>query len=544
MPLQHRAEPLGLITAVTQNAGVRISRRILGESGPSALAIVALTLTVRLAVLSTAPIPYPTVHDEFGHLLVADTLRHGRLANPPHALASHFESIYVLQHPRYASIYPLGQGAALALGTVFFGHPWYGVLISAGLMAGAITWMLLGGLPAPWARLGGLFASLHYGLSPWIDSYWGGYVSGIGGALVCGAVLRLHQRGTSAGLTTVVALGWALVWFTRPFEAVLVGVIGFGVAAILTLRGKSIRDGLRIWTPAALILTAALSLSIAHNKAVTGSFSTLPYQISRSQYGVPQSFIWVPPVTQPAGLTKEAQLMYQWQREQRDAFGDTKTVDATKAARYTYYNFLYAYRFYVPSVLLGLLILPVCSVFRNPRKTLHVLLPAGIVIAAILWSSAYPFFYPHYIAAYAGLIVYLLMTAGLETSQWQLRSVPIGRIVATVIIVVALVEEVATIMSRQTSAESPVRSLVEDRLRKTPGRDLVLVSYLSGHDVHDEWVYNAADIDASDIVWMRAVPSSEWNAIRRYYPGRTAWTVQVDRDSAIFSKYADDESLE
>jgi hypothetical protein len=47
------------------------------------------------------------------------------------------------------------------------------------------------------------------------------------------------------------------------------------------------------------------------------------------------------------------------------------------------------------------------------------------------------------------------------------------------------------------------RSRVAAKLVAAPGRHLVLVKYLPGHVVHDEWVYNQPDIDSSRIVWAR-----------------------------------------
>src|SRR5215470_6297373 len=75
-----------------------------------------LPVALRLVLLPHHPIPSPQIYDEFGHLLVADTLRHFRLANPPHPFPQFFETFFVLQQPAYASIYPIGQGLVLAIG--------------------------------------------------------------------------------------------------------------------------------------------------------------------------------------------------------------------------------------------------------------------------------------------------------------------------------------------------------------------------------------------------------------------------------------------
>ncbi len=44
-------------------------------------------IALRLLLLSHHPVPTPDLYDEFSQLLVADTLLHGRLANPPHRVA-------------------------------------------------------------------------------------------------------------------------------------------------------------------------------------------------------------------------------------------------------------------------------------------------------------------------------------------------------------------------------------------------------------------------------------------------------------------------
>jgi hypothetical protein len=105
---------------------------------PIALLLVCLVpLLLRIALLGVVPPPIPVVADEFSHLLLADTLAAGRVANPPHPMAAHFETLYVLQRPVYASVYPPGRGLAMAMALWAGFHPWFGVLAETGIMLAA-----------------------------------------------------------------------------------------------------------------------------------------------------------------------------------------------------------------------------------------------------------------------------------------------------------------------------------------------------------------------------------------------------------------------
>src|SRR5258708_13163704 len=120
----------------------------------------------------------------------------------------------------YASKYPPAQGAVLAVGQLL-GHPWIGVLFSVAAMTAAITWMLQGWFPAPWALFGAIVVLARFDLfSYWTNSYFGGAIAAAGAALVLGAFPRIihHQRPADSLL---MGIGAALLANSRPVEGFL-----------------------------------------------------------------------------------------------------------------------------------------------------------------------------------------------------------------------------------------------------------------------------------------------------------------------------------
>jgi hypothetical protein len=209
--------------------------------------LTSLPIFVRLALLPIYPIPKPAVADEFGYLLMADTLASGRLANPPHVLREHFETRHVLQQAHYASIYPPGQGLILAADQAIIVHPWYGVLASTGRMWSAVVWMLIGWMEAPWALLGGCMLFVRLGVfSNWMNSYMGGCVPAIGGAIALGALPRLMKT-SRATFGAVLAAGLMVIISARPYEGLLFSAAVFAILLTWILRRgpESFGDKLR-----------------------------------------------------------------------------------------------------------------------------------------------------------------------------------------------------------------------------------------------------------------------------------------------------------
>jgi hypothetical protein len=64
----------------------RLFARLARRRGLAVLTIGFLALGLRVAVLPIEPFPEPISHDEWGHLLAADTFAHWRLTNPTHLI--------------------------------------------------------------------------------------------------------------------------------------------------------------------------------------------------------------------------------------------------------------------------------------------------------------------------------------------------------------------------------------------------------------------------------------------------------------------------
>ena len=250
-----------------------------------------LPVLLRLALLPWIPPPEPSIHDEFSHLLLADTLAHGRLSNPTHPMWRHFETIHVIQKPTYSSMYPPAQDSFLAVGEVVFHSPWAGVLIGVGLMCALTCWMMQGWLPPAWALYGTLLLILKIGVQGfWVNSFIGGSVSAIAGALLVGSIPRWKKHYGRPLPAALFGLALAILMNTRPFEGCVLGAVAlFYLAPTLWLtRGKSA-------VPALLVLACGVMFTGYYNWRVTGSPVRMGYVVNRDTYGWPENLAFLPP---------------------------------------------------------------------------------------------------------------------------------------------------------------------------------------------------------------------------------------------------------
>src|SRR5579864_1135977 len=523
----------------------RLETRLAAIAQRRALAVLCvglLALGLRAALLPVLPIPQPEVHDEFSHLLLADTLAHGRLANPPHPMWVHFETFHVNWHPTYASMYYPGHGLFLGLGQVTMGHPFWGVWLSSGLMCAAICWALQGWMAPGWALLGGFLAVIRLGtFSYWANSYWGGTVSALGGALVLGAFPRIKQQQRVQDAVTM-ALGMGLLASTRPYEGLFFCVPILVALVWWMLAKNSLRSSLvRVVLPAACTMACILVALGYYFSKVTGSPFTIPYQVNIRNYGLVY-FPWdrIRPVQFHHAVM---QMFYRG-----DPVIGVYNFARQHPLELQFFKALVIWLFYLGP----LLTLPLLAwLFTRPRNGFWKSVTPDIrfvfIVSAVTYSAIMLTIYigqPHYAAPMTAAVYVLLLLAMRELWKWEWRGNPSGRFlgrIVPVICVVLLLIRVGAAAAHVAPKPSWVRTWcsqdwqnlerarVLKQLESMPGNQLVIVHYFPGHDfILDEWVFNNADIDGSKVIWARDMSPEQNAELLDYFRTRHVWLVEPD----------------
>jgi hypothetical protein len=530
-----------------ERAFARLARR----QGLAVVAVGLATLLLRLALLPLCPIPQPFSPDDFSFLLASDTFAHGRLTNPTPAMWTHFESIHITMQPTYMSMYFPGQGLLLAAGKVFLGHPWYGVLIASALMCAAICWMLQAWLPPTWALLGGMLAILRLGLfSYWVNTYTGGaLITALGGALVLGALPRLIKTARFR-FALLMAIGIILLALTRPYEGLL---LCLPVAAVLgrwalfgknrPTRGVLIR---RAAFPLALIVAAGAWMADYDYRAF-GSPLTLPYTVNRATYAIAPYYVWQSPRPEPLYRHKEMRNFYY--RDELDTFTRIHRLSGfvPETLRKAHDALLF---------LAGVALLPPLFMLRRvllDRRIRFLVLCVLIFIAGMVIEI---YFIPHYMAPFTAAFYAIGLQAMRHLRLWNPEGRPVG--LTVVRLTVALCFALAALRPFErplhlTPVEWPPfgwlwqwygpghygteRAQIEAGLEQLPGKQIVIVRYTPEHQPLEEWVYNAADIDNSKVVWAREMDPANDQELMHYYPDRKVWLVQPDSLPPTISPY-------
>jgi hypothetical protein len=492
---------------------------------------------LRLCLLPILPIPVPGISDEFSYLLAADTFAHGRLTNPSTPLWPHFQTSNVNLIPTYMSKYPPAQGAVLAAGQLL-GSPWIGVLFSISALSIASFWMLKGWLPRRWAFLGALFLALRVGsLSYWANSYWGGAVPAIGGALILGAIPRLtksshrlHHHIDAA----LLALGLAILANSRPFEG-LIFSIAVGVALFLTRSLTESFPALRRCLSLAALAILALTVAFMayYNWRGTHNALVFPYTVNDKAYACTPNFIWQKPMPPRDFQNGQLQSICKWEIQfwQQNRLDSVSHFTAHVASVLGKCAYFYLWPQFLPVIAVTPFL------FRDPKirffGIILALCAAGMI--PVVWSQ------PHYAAPLTTALFLLLVQTLRHVNLWKYRGRPIGvSLVRTIVIFSVIMTGVYVVNAIRfpnlssfvapagvwTTPGNRERANLIQKLNASPGNDLVIVRYETVMWPANDWVYNLSDLSHGKVIWAREISHVDNDELLRAFPGYRIWLVE------------------
>jgi hypothetical protein len=511
------------------------------------LAVVIL----RLALLPLLPIPHPWVPDESSYLLGADTFASGRLTNPTPAFWRSFESLHEILQPTYASKYPPGQAAFLAIGQVVFGHPYWGVVLGMALFCAAVCWMLQILTSPGWALLGGLltfgiFGTNHY----WMQSYWGGGVAAFGGCLVIGSAFRMLRKFRPERYSWPFSAGVAIVFFTRPYEGSILAVAIIVMLVIQLWPQRHLLNLLRLLLPCVFLFSAGISFQAYYDWRVTGSAATLPYTLHERQYAPAPTFWFQQP---RANVPRPSDPMIygnHW-RWEMDSYKELRRMPAWRRFGSVVHRELAILRVSLGILLYLLCVLPLFWSDSRIRLLALITIPVILATSLVLWT------YLHYLAPAVPAIIALIIVLLEKIKSVALRASRTGAACVLLLGSSMMLAEAnantrpAAILaghgfpaagffepeSVKVARWAKERDDLNSMLIRKGHRHLVIVQYAANHGSGPDWVHNSANIGSQAVIWARDRGPAENKALISYYGDRQVWLVKADGNGFTWGPY-------
>ena len=509
--------------------------RFFSRPVPAAILVTGAAFLFAAAATAAHGFPPPLEHDEFSYILGAETFKSGHLTNPTHPMWRHFETFHVLQQPTYNSKYPPANALVIAAGWAVTGRPIAGVWLSFAFMCVAMLWLLRAWLGPRWGLGISLAFTSWIALSYWSYSYWGGALAAGAGALVLGGVYRIVRGQGSARNAIALGLGLVLLANSRPYEGLLLAIPVLAVLGRWLWRNRGRAKSVLLSLGA--VGVAGLFCMGTYNRAVTGSWHKLPYTTYQQARGGAPLFIWQQPYHIAPNPDLALRSFMAWEdstyRAARTVRGRTDYATSVVNEFGT---------LVVPlSLLLPLLLIPIAM------RSWWIRFAVITTVWTIAGMSLPSYFFPHYAAPLVGLILVVYGDCLRWLSRLHIGRTRAGHFLAAAIVCLwFLVGSPLATWNFMTSSDASSsggisaewprqRQFIADTLSQHDQRNVVIVRYGSGHGAGNEWVYNAATIDASPVVWARDLGDAGNQPLVDYFRNRAVWIVEVNEDTGPYT---------
>jgi hypothetical protein len=202
--------------------------------------------------------------------------------------------------------------------------------------------------------------------------------------------------------------------------------------------------------------------------------------------------------------------------------------------RVRYYRF-----FFLPPLYIAL------SAFFFSLRDRRLLWVVATLAIFALGTNLFPYLLVHYLAAVTCLFILVSIVGLQQLNRLRVRDIHVGSEIVRVLVLLCVAEfavwyglhlfespAMYPILKYETwdsvTHVSQRRAEVRKQLAAIPGQLLVFVHYSPHHIYQNEWVWNAADIDASRIVYARDLGSTENEKLIRYFPNRKLLLLEPD----------------
>lgn len=493
-------------------------------------------------------LPVPRVHDENCYLLMGKTFAAGRITNPPHPLWQFFEHFHLINQPTYTAKYPPAQAAFLAIGIILFNQPIIGVWISGVLAAVACFWMLRAFFSLNWSLCGALLFLTHETIFGWSQSYWGGNVAFVGGALCVGSLFRIIKA-PKISLALIFGTGITILTNSRPFEGLLTClplavVIIYWFIKHFRESGFLRRALLKFVVPATFVLLINFAWMGYYNWKVTGNALKLPYSLYTEQYDPVPLFLPFSRLNQNVSYRHLAmKAFYEGEIENYYlVLYQTMTrislpLLALKRNLNSMVEFLGGNFFlHLSFLLFGI------YVFRFERKYLFFI--AAFFFCLFLEGGA-TYNANHYYAPFVPFWI-LTVTASLATFDENIKSDSGRKLIVSFAMATLIIQSIWILLSPQIIGKTlpdgkNSQFAFQKNFNLLPGKHLVLVDYTTA-DLRANngrynpvtvlsWVYNEPDIDHSKVVWVNQMDVAANRQLFDYFNDRHVWILGFDQSN-------------